>query len=243
MTLRNQIIRLAHANPVLRPHLLQVLAGSGLTQFLVPALEDAIFLSGAKTKYKAVKTDKSEYDATTSVDRWSYRRDEHYTEDSGGYLPYRWPSKVLCLIETDVRNMPPNSSVQNVEGIIRAYLAREGAEQFQNEIEADGDLWEFLNEALDPDGGSIKNASWKVTRATVQDVKVRFDKSTADISARVLLDVDVNLDDAEVALDEPDWERDYDPEDRRYGSLRKEVIRLAHEHPEFRKELLPLVVK
>ena len=241
MTLRNQIIRLAHENPVLRPHLLQVLAGSGLTQFLTPVLEDTLF-GDASFQYKVVKMDEGEHDATSYTDRWDYGRDQHITDMHGVSLTYKWPSQVLGLATFDVPGVPPNSSVQSVESIVQAYLSREGAAQFQRNIDDSGDLSDFLIEELGVRGGSITDALWKVTRATVQDVRVRFNKSTASVMVKVLLNIDINTDKADVESDEPDFDEDrYDR--GRYGSLREKVIRLAHEHPEFRKELLPLVVK
>jgi hypothetical protein len=240
MTLRNQIIRLAHENPVLRPHLLQVLAGSGLTKFLSDALEES-FRDAGGLESKVVKWEKGEYDATTSSDHWSYSRDEHYTEDGGGYVNYKYPSKIQCKVTMTVEKMPPNSSVGNVEEIVRSLLAHKGKELFQDSLSDGGDPAEFLTDELTSSNGSIKNPSWNAKSCTVQGVSARFNRDTVTLVAQCVLDVEVDLDNADVELDEPDYdEPDYDD---RYGSLRKEVIRLAHEHPEFRKELLPLVVE
>ena len=229
MSLRNQLIRLAHEDKSLRPQLLQVLAGSGLTQFLSRDFEDVF--GASEITAKVLQWGEGEIDATTSVDRWDHGSDSHYTEDGGGYVQYRFPSKILCTLTTLVPNMPPNSSVRDVQNIVTALLSHAGVRMIQDNLLGGSDPEKFLTDALDVQEASVKNPSWKVKRGSVKDVRVRFERNTAIITSQLLLDIDVDLDDADVEIFSAD----------RYASLRARVIRLAHEHPEFRAELLPLV--
>jgi hypothetical protein len=233
MSLRNQVLRLAQDNPELRPHLLEVVAGSGLVPLLTRVFSPDLLWDGeAKVTSRATKTDTGEVDATSYTDRYDYGRDTHLTDDSGGYVSFRYASEVTCRVEVKVPGLPPNAAKRDVQANVAHLLATHGKEMFQTNIENEGDPWQVLQDSVVVRDGSVSGIRWNVRSVRVLGVDVRIAGTEASVVFQVALSISPDTQDAE-ARSEPDFDR--------YASLRSRVIRLAHAHPEFRDVLLPLV--
>lgn len=245
MNLRSQVIRLAQANSELRPLLIQVLAGSGLVPLLSKVFTRELLLDGDhKITTKVLRTDEEEIDNQRSTDHWDYSRDTHYTKNTGFYLSFEYASQVLCEVTVKVPDLPPNAAKRDVESTVARLLEMHAKEMFESNIENEGMPWDILDGSVEARGGSVSGIIWKVRDAKVRSVDARFRGNDVEVVFQVLLTINVDTKDVEATPED----RDYDPPDRdyddgRFASLRKEIIRLAHTHPEFRSDLLPLVVK
>lgn len=205
MTLYSQVIRLAHANPELRPHLLQVLAG--LDPLVVKRVFDDTFV--LRSRFTAPK-----------VLRWD--RSAVETED-GEDVTVRYPSQVQCTLLTDTR-------YEIDEAELREHLTRAAEGAFTQSLYGKSDFREYLNVMVEAGDSEVRGGMWDIERVTVRDITV----ARPTITITFVIDLKADFRHAKVT---------HDTFHTHYASLRGAVIRLAHEFPEFQKDLLPLVVK
>lgn len=236
MTLRTQLVRLAQANPDLRPHLLPILASStDMVSRLREVFADDDFLASAsKVWFKVAKWGRDEVDATESEDKWG--PSGHYTKDTGGFLQFSYPAIVDAKVDVTVTDLPYGSDENHVERVVLNLVGVSARASFQDDLDNDGELYVFLTDSVDPQGGSVSGLRWKVVRADVRNVDVQVRGDEARLIVSLMLAIDVDPRDAEVEWDGPDY-GDFD----RYASVKAQVLRLAAANATLRPHLLALV--
>lgn len=211
---------------------------------LVPALAKVFNEHYFATEDKSIKIE-------CEAVKWA-RKD--FEADEGYTVKFEYTSQLMCKVTIPVKGLPAPVARKDVEKVVSQLVEAGGKEMFQNSIGNESAIYTTLEEYLDEQKNSIEHIGWIVERVTVKDVDVRFHGLVANITTKVLLDIGIDTsrvitqftdqDDGEDAYHDSVARRNwYDSSGDRYGSLRKEVIRLAATHPEFRKDLLPLLVK
>lgn len=242
MSLRTALVRLAKENVALRPHLLPILRQGMNSPALVSRLRETFgegFLDEVEGQpsFQTLRRSKGVFDASWSVDRWSYYSDSHDPEEGGGDLDYSYPSKVQARFTVVLDDIPAGADTEGVRRIVTNLLEANGKTAFQQDILNEGDLYTFLEESLAVSGGEISGMGWEVKRADVRSVDVDVNPRSERVVVHAVVDLDVE-DDPQGATGEAGG---------RWGrhatdiALRNALIRTAAVFPDLRGDLLPLI--